>query len=189
LHWLKPILLALVLISGIAFAPFSIAVLPAETFIAYSKALGITPSTPEKKQLSRLPQFYADMFGWEKMAAAVANAYNMLSPEEKMKCAIIANNYGEAGAIDFFGRQYDLPRAISGHNNYWLWGPHGATGAVVIRLGGTLEAMKESYGEVIQTGIFRDDYCMPYENNMTVWIAKNRRASLKDDWTGFKHYD
>jgi hypothetical protein len=188
-RWLKPVVLALVLISGIAFAPFAIAVLPAETFIAYSKALGITPSTPEKKKLSRLPQFYADMFGWEKMAAAVANAYNMLSPDEKMKCAIICNNYGEAGAIDFFGRKYNLPKTISGHNNYWLWGPHDATGAVVIRLGGSLEAMKESYGKVIQAGVFKDDYCMPYENNLTVWIAKNRRASLKDDWAGFKHYE
>jgi len=187
--WLKPAVLALLLLSGIACAPFAIAILPVETFIAYSKALGMTPSTPEKKELSKLPQFYADMFGWERMAAAVADAYNMLSPEEKTKCAIIGNNYGEAGAIDFFGRKYNLPKAISGHNNYWLWGPKNATGAVVIRLGGTVEAMRESYGEVIQAGTFKDDYCMPYENNMPVWICKNRRVPLKDDWTEFKHYE
>ena len=188
-RWLKPVVLALVVLTGIATAPFAIAILPVGTFMAYSNALGMTPSTPEKKVLTKLPQFYADMFGWEKMTAAVAAAYNGLSPEEKAHCAIVGNNYGEAGAIDFFGRAYDLPKAISGHNNYWLWGPRNATGAVVIRLGASTEAMRESYGNVTQVGTFRDDYCMPYENNMPVWICRNRRASLKDDWAEFKHYE
>jgi hypothetical protein len=188
-RWLKPVALALLTLGGLALAPFVIAVLPIESFIKYSQELGITPSTPEKKELSKLPQFYADMLGWEKMVALVADAYNTLTPEEKAKCAIIGNNYGEAGAIDFFGRKYGLPRAISGHNNYWLWGPRGATGEVVIRLGGSMEAMRESYGEVRQTGTFGDEYCMPYENNMPVYVAKNRRASLKDDWAEFKHYE
>jgi hypothetical protein len=147
------------------------------------------PSTPEKKQLSRLPQFYADMFGWEKMAAAVADAYNTLSPDEKTKCAILVNNYGEAGAIDFFGRRYNLPKAISGHNNYWLWGPRNATGEIVIRMSGSKETILKSYREVIQVGLFNDAYCMPYENNMPVWICRNRVTPLKDDWVQFKHYE
>ena len=187
--WLKSVLLTLLLLGGIATAPFAIAILPVETFIAYSKALGMTPSTPEKKVLSKLPQYYADMFGWQKMVAVVADAYNTLTPDEKIKCAIIGNNYGEAGAIDFFGRKYNLPKTISGHNNYWLWGPQNATGAVVIRLGGSAEAMRESYVEVTQAGTFMDDYCMPYENNMPIWICKNRRTPLKDDWAEFKHYE
>jgi hypothetical protein len=186
LLWLKPVLLSLLLLSGIVIAPFAIAILPVETFIAYSNALGMAPTTPEKKVLGKLPQHYADMFGWEKMVAAVAVANNTLTPEEKIKCSIIGNNYGEAGAIDFFGRKYNLPKAISGHNNYWLWGPQNATGSVVIRLGGKIEAMKESYGEVIQVGTFRDDYCMPYENNKPVWICTYPRTPLRDNWAMFR---
>ena len=188
-RWLKPALLALILSAGIALAPFAIAVLPVERFIAYAQVLGLTPSTAEKKELARLPQFYADMFGWEKMAAAVGAAYNTLTPAEKARCTVMGNNYGEAGAIDYFGPQYGLPKAISGHNNYWLWGPRGATGEVVIRLGGSLEALKESYGEVLAAGVFNDEYCMPYENNQTVWICKHRRTPLAADWAEFKHYE
>ncbi len=188
-RWLKPAVLTLVLLSGIVLAPLAIAILPVESFIAYSQAMGIKPSTPEKKELSKLPQFYADMFGWKEMVAAVADAYNTLSPEEKTKCAIIGNNYGEAGAIDFFGRKCNLPKAISGHNNYWLWGPGNATGEVVIRLGGSIEAMRESYGDVVQTGTFKNSYCMPYENNMAIYVCKKRRTPLKDDWPEFKHYE
>jgi hypothetical protein len=189
LHWIKPAAIGLPIVIGIAFAPFAIAILPVETFIGYQHALGITPSTPEKKKLGKLPQHYANMFGWEKLVATVADAYNTLTPEEKTKCAIVGNHYGEASAIDFFGRKYNLPKAISGHNNYWLWGPRGATGEVVIRLGGSLEAMQESYREVTQAGIFKDDYCMPLENNLAVWICKNRRRPLKDDWGEWKHYE
>jgi hypothetical protein len=188
-NWIRPIVIGLFLLSGIAIAPFAIAVLPVETYITYTHMLGQTPSTPERKVLSKLPQFYADMFGWEKMTAAVADAYNSLMPEEKTKCAIIGNNYGEAGAIDFFGRQYNLPKAISGHNNYWLWGCRGATGEVVIRLGGSIEALRESYSVVILAGVFKDNYCMPYENNMPVWICKKRVAPIKDVWSEFKHYE
>jgi hypothetical protein len=49
--------------------------------------------------------------------------------------------------------------------------------------------VRESYDVIIQAGIFKDDYCMPYENDLPVWICKNRRVSLKDDWAKIKHYD
>jgi hypothetical protein len=188
-RWLKPLAIIIMVPGGIISIPFALPILPIETFISYSQDLGMAPSTTEKKQLSRLPQHYADMFGWDKLTAAVAEAYNTLTPEEKNKCALIGNNYGEAGALDFFGRLYHLPKAISGHNNYWLWGPHHATGEVVIRLGGSRNSLKESYREVIQVGEFKDNYCMPYENNMPIWICKNRLSSLTDDWPQFKNYN
>jgi len=188
-RWLKPVTLLQLIVSAIVIAPLAIAVLPVERYIAYAGALGMAPSTPEKKELGRLPQHYADCFGWEKMVKAVAAAYETLAPEEKAQCAIMANNYGEAGAIDFYGPKYGLPRAISGHNNYWLWGPRGATGEVVIRLGGALEAMRESYAGVTQAGVFHDDYCMPYENDMAVWVLRGRRTPLAPEWADFKHFE
>ena len=188
-HWLRPALLILVIAGGCISAPFAITVLPVETFIAYARTLGVAPSTPEKKEIALLPQFYADMFGWEGLVETVAHAYNTLSPLEREKCVVFANNYGEAGAIDFFGPKYHLPKAISGHNNYWIWGPRSASGEVVIRLGGSVEAMRESYREVTQAGFFYDKYCMPYENNMPIYVCRDRRAPLTDVWLELKHFE
>jgi Dolichyl-phosphate-mannose-protein mannosyltransferase len=70
-----------------------------------------------------------------------------------------------------------------------LWGPRDATGEVVIRMGGSIEAMKESDGEVKQIGFFNNKYCMPYENNMPTFLCKNRRSQIKDDWADFKHFE
>jgi 4-amino-4-deoxy-L-arabinose transferase-like glycosyltransferase len=187
-HWLKPATIAVLLLSGIMLAPFAIAILPVETFISYSAALGMTPSTPENKELARLPQHYADRFGWPEMVATIAEAYHTLTPAEQAKCAIMANNYGEAGAIDFFGGQYGLPKAISGHNNYWLWGPRSADDSVVIHLGGSESGWNKDYTEAVLAGVFRNDYCMPYENNLSIWICRNRGTPLEEDWAEFKHY-
>ncbi|MGD0456249.1 MAG: hypothetical protein ABSC21_00705 [Terriglobia bacterium] len=40
---------------------------------------------------------------------------------------ILAGNYGGAGAIDFYGSRYALPKSISAHQNYY-WGPGQYTG-------------------------------------------------------------
>ena len=60
------------------------------------------------------------MFGWEDLVRRVARVYHALPTGQRATCAILATNYGEAGAIDFFGPRYGLPPAISPHNNYWL---------------------------------------------------------------------
>ncbi|MBN1397644.1 MAG: glycosyltransferase family 39 protein [Bacteroidetes bacterium] len=187
--WLKPVYLAILVAGGIVLAPFAIAVLPVETFISYSRTLGITPSTTEKKEVAKLPQYYADMFGWEEMTAEIAKAYNTLTPEEKSKCAIFFFNYGEAGAIDYYGRIYGLPKAICSHNNYWLWGPRGATGEIVIRLGRSKTDILKTYKEANQVGFFFNEYCMPYENNLQVFICRDRRIPMKDEWVKMKNYD
>ena len=59
--------------------------------------------------MGQLPQQYADMFGWEEMTALVAEAYSRLTPEERQRCRVFGQNYGEAGAIDVLGRQFGLP--------------------------------------------------------------------------------
>jgi hypothetical protein len=187
--WMRPALIVAVLASGAALSPLVLAILPVDAYVRYAGALGVGASTSENHEMGLLPQHYADMFGWEEMVADVAKAYGSLTVEEQAQCAIFCGNYGEAGAIDFFGRKHGLPRSISGHNNYWLWGPRGATGAVVIRLGGSEEMLKEYYGEVTRIGFHEHPYSMRYESNMTIWLCKNRRASLAEDWAEFKVFN
>jgi hypothetical protein len=189
LKWLKPVIICSTIVGGIITAPFAIPVLQVETFIQYQKNLGMAPKQEERSAVGVLPQHYADMFGWEEMVSVIAQAYHSLTPEEKAQCAIFTNNYGEAGAIDFFGGRYNLPKAISGHNNYWLWGPRGATGEVVIRIGGSSDEMSTRYSDVVHAGTTKNGYCMPYENNRPVFICKGLRASAEIDWEKLKHFD
>ncbi|HEV8129516.1 MAG TPA: glycosyltransferase family 39 protein, partial [Candidatus Eisenbacteria bacterium] len=134
--WLRPAALGAVALLGLPIVPMGIPVLPVDQYIAYSRAIGVRPKPQEHSAESDLPQVFADMFGWEEMVQRVARVYHALPREDQARCSIFAENYGEAGAIDFFGPRYGLPPAISRHNNYWLWGPRGGSGEVMILVGG-----------------------------------------------------
>ena len=186
--WIKPAYIVVLGLSGIILAPVVLPILPVETYIRYADALGIAPSTSENKELDKLPQFYADMFGWEEKAAAVARVYDILSAEDKAKCAIFADNYGRCAAIDFFGRRYGLPKSVGRHNSYWIWGPRGYTGELVIILGGALEDKQQKFESVEVAGVATCVYCMPYENNLRVYLCRGLKVPLPDLWPQLKAY-
>jgi hypothetical protein len=70
--------------------------------------------------VAELPQTLADRFGWEGMTEPVARVHDRLPPEERSEACVLTGNYGEAGAIDFFGAKHGLPKSISTHNSYYL---------------------------------------------------------------------
>jgi hypothetical protein len=181
--------IGLVALLSLPLVPFALPVLPVDTYIAWQKALGREPHTDERKELGALPQFYADMFGWENMAETVAGVWSALPPDERAKASIFAQNYGEAGAIDRLARGRGLPPAISGHNNYWLWGPRGGTGEVVVIVGGDREDHAENFESVLPADTTSCDHCMPYERNLVVWVARRLRVPLEQAWGGVRHYD
>ena len=188
LRWARPAF-AVVLVAGLGLAPVVLPILPVESYIRYAGVLGITPTTPEAKQLNKLPQFYADMFGWEGKAQAVAKVFHSLSPEEQLKCAIFGDNYGRCGTIDFYSRKYALPKSIGSHNNYWLWGPRKYTGELVIVLGGDLKGKTDRFESVTIADTVRNMYAMPYENNLAIYVCRNLKMPLKELWPELKHYE
>ncbi|HYM11812.1 MAG TPA: glycosyltransferase family 39 protein [Bryobacterales bacterium] len=187
--WLRLAYPALLAVSGIVMLPYGVPALPVQAFLRYQDALPLARSVKtERDSDGRMPQLYADMFGWEGMAATVARVYHSLPPAEQAHCAILAGNYGEAGAIDFFGPRYGLPKAISGHNNYYLWGPRGYTGEVVILFGERSELVKQMFGEVRQVATISDPYAVRVESNLSVYVCRRPKAPLAALWPQLKLY-
>jgi hypothetical protein len=189
LVWAKPALaLVIAAISGI-YAPLIIPVLPVNTFIAYEQKMGIHQQKFENQPEGKLPQLYADMFGWEQVAQTVAAYYHTLSPEEQRKTAIFANNYGDAGAIDFFGPKYGLPKSIGNHQSYWIWGPRDYTGESMIVLGDRYERNMQtkctSYSVIGHTDypLSRPDEWMP------IYHCRGFKWNLQEFWPKMKHWD
>ncbi|HKX08496.1 MAG TPA: hypothetical protein VJN67_09900 [Stellaceae bacterium] len=135
-----------------------------------------------------LPRYYADMFGWRELAAEVGRVYAALPPEEQAKAVFLARNYGEAAAIDVSGETMPLPPSVSGHNNYFLWGPRGYDGSVVIRLGGDRDQLLKAYATVEPAGTVDNPWAMPDERGLTLWLCRGRKVPLDQGWPSFKHY-
>jgi hypothetical protein len=165
-------------------------VLPLEKFIAFQKWIGIEPSRTERNQIGvLLPQYYADEFGWPEMVEQVARVYHSLPPEEQAKTAIYTENYGEAGAIDFFGPRYGLPKAICAHQNYFLWGPREYTGVVMILVGSQdIEEARSHFASVETVATLSNPYAMPHEKR-PILLARGLKADLREIWPTLKNWD
>lgn len=186
--WLKFAWPVLLVATGAALAPIAIPVLPPEAYICYTKALHFGPPRIETHRLGPLPQIFADQFGWEEMAATVAGVYNNLPPEVRPKTAIFGQNYGEAGAIDFFGPKYGLPPAISGHQSYFLWGPRGYTGESIIVMDDRRENLEKIFTSVQNVASVYHPYSMPYRH-FDVFYCQGLKEPLSEFWPQVKKWD
>jgi hypothetical protein len=184
-----PAIATLLAATGALLAPLAMPILPVEDYIRYSKALGIAPSSAENKQLSELPQFLADMHGWEDLARDVSAVFLTIPEAERRTTVAFVTNYGEAGALELFADRYPLPRVVCIHNSYWFWGVGPTPITTFIRLGGTREEYLENYAEVTSAGVHRARYAMPYENDLGIFIARGRRVPIEKAWSGYKHFE
>jgi 4-amino-4-deoxy-L-arabinose transferase-like glycosyltransferase len=177
---------ALVVAYGVVTLPLGIPVLAPPATAAYASRLGITAAvrTNQGQQLP-LPQDYADMLGWEAQVAAVARAYHALPPDQRARAVVIADNYGEAGAIDFFGPRHGLPPAVCTAGTYWFFGPGDKPGDVVVTLGVERESLARFYGTVTEVGRVANAWGVPEEANVAVHVGEQPRQTLQALWPSF----
>jgi hypothetical protein len=188
LLWIRPVYLSLMIVLAVAIAPMVIPVLPPQTYIRYAARLRFQQPAIETHKLGPLPQLYADQFGWEEMAATVARVYHALPPDIRSNTAIFGQNYGQAGAIDFFGPKYDLPNAISGHQSYFLWGPRGYTGDSMIVLDDRREKLEGLFASVEKVARVEHPYAMPYQH-FDVFYCRGIKRPLSELWPALKKWD
>ncbi len=181
----------IVAISGIVAAPLVLPILPPADYTAYAGVFGLSPAATatETRMQSTLPQELADMFGWREMAAKVSAVYNALPPDERAKAVFFGHNYGEAAAIAVYGPALHGPPAISGHNNFFLWGPGGHDGSVVIVVGGDPARYAKTFESVEHVGELDNPYAMRFETDIPIYLLRGRRTSFADSWPKLKHYD
>jgi len=178
----------LLIIGGLIVLPMAMPVLLIEQYIAYQNSLGLAPPQTEVGHQGVLPQHFGDRFGWEEMTAKVAEVYHSLPPEEREKAAIFANNYGEAGAIDLFGERYNLPKAISNHQSYYLWGPRNYDGSIVIILGDKKEDAEELCQSVEERTRVGEPLAMK-EENFNILICRGLKEPFPELWKKIKHWN
>ncbi len=190
MNWMRTAYAVVIAVTGLLFVPFALPILPPATFIGMSAAVGGAGEVKQENlQSSALPQNYADRYGWREMVTAVKQAYDTLSPAEQAEACILTSNYGEAGAIDYYGPALGLPKAISGHNSYYLWGPQGCSGKVIISIGRPLTDLVGSFESVEAGPAWKCEYCMPYENGAPIFIARGLMYPMEEAWPTTKDFN
>jgi hypothetical protein len=170
--------------------PLALPVLEPAHYGAYARALGIPSgaSATEKGDHSALPLHLAGMIGWPEMAAKISAIYNALPPDERARAVFYGRDYGEAAALDVYGPALHGPPVVAAHNNYYLWGPRGFDGSVVIVVGDDVLPLMQNYRSITPAGRIDTPYAESFETNLPIYVLRGPRVPLAVLWPRLKFY-
>lgn len=176
-------------LGGLITTPLCLPLLPIETYVRYAEPFGIAKLKTERHADTELPQVFADRFGWREMVKTLATIFETLPRSERATTVIYCQNYGEAGAVEFFGPAYNLPQAFSGHNSYWWWGPPPDSVTTMIIIGGKRADHERVFGSVEHVATHSHPLAMRYESDLPIFLCRNSRFPISELWSRTKHYD
>ena len=186
--WAFAVAVGAMLIATVITLPVAVPVLPKENLIVWMETLGIEEPQLEQNERGALPQIYADMHGWQQLTDRVEAVVATLPEVERAEAVIFTSNYGEAGALQYFGRGRDLPRVASRHNNYWLWGPAGWTGGTAIIVGVRPEDAAEWFEEIEDRGVLDCEWCMPAEQKAHILVVRRPKIPPDEIWLQIQRF-
>ncbi len=191
LRWLRQALPAALVLFGVAMAPLGLPLLPPRVAAAYATRLGVTPQIEKGEgKRSSLPQWLADRLGWEKYVDDVEAVTRQIDPGDRNHAIIFVPSYGQAGAIELLGRGRGLPPVYATQNSYFHWGPPKDPVEVAVVTGPFLEEMVRTVYEDVELVRMHDcDWCMPWRDEVPIWLARRQKALFRDGWAGAKHYE
>jgi hypothetical protein len=164
-------------------------VLSPDAYLRFTEITHLNQPHFEHRAATSMPQFFADRFGWPEMVATVARVYHSLPAAEQARTAIFGNDFGQSGAIDFYGPRYGLPKSIGGHLANWMWGPRQYTGQSVLVLGDNRETLEREFEVVRPMAEIGDPYAMRQEH-FTLFLAQKPRGwTLPSAWPQLKRYN
>ena len=188
LRALPTVLALLLLLEGAASVPLAVPLLPPERVATYAARIGVDAPRDQVDDPGALPLHLGLRFGWPELAQAVARASETLTPAERTDSVVLARSFGEAGALNHFGRALGLPPVVSGHNNYWLWGPGEHSGDVAIVLADSDAELSRWYRSVERVGSVECRWCIPALDGTSIFVCRGLRAPREELWASLRHY-
>ncbi len=166
--------------------PIILPVLPPAQSIAYQARIHVQPPKTESGPTAALPQYFADMLDWRQKADMLAAAWYSLPQAEREQAVIYTENYGDASAVNVY--RPDVPQAISGHQNYFFWGPRSYTGSVMIVFGESRSTLESEFDSVEEFTQDANPYVEPYERG-PVFICRGLHGNLQALWPKVKMWE
>jgi hypothetical protein len=170
-------------------APVVLPILDPPALASFLAATHLRPRPDEAAAVGApLTQVFSDELGWRDLERRVASVYRSLPLDDQRRAAIFASNYGDAAAIDVYGRADGLPAVLSGQNQYYLWGPRGYDGSLMIVVNVNPERWQRFCHSIEVAATFGVPYAMPYETDRPILVCRGLRADLSATWYRFKRY-
>ncbi len=162
-------------------------VLTPQQYVLHVEHTALRPKEFMTTARSPLPALMANMTGWPELANKLADTYWSLPSADRARAGILVEDYGQASAVNIY--RPDVPTAISGHQNYWYWGPRGHDGSVMIVFGLERSTLEHEFSSVTEVGRFIDEWGEPYENGSgPIYLCRGAKEDLRDAWPSLKRW-
>jgi hypothetical protein len=191
LRWLRWVMPVPLLLFGAVLAPLGLPLLPPRTMAEYSARLGVVPQIEKGEgKRTEIPQWFADRLGWEELVDDVEVAVARLDTVERKRAIILAPSYGQAGAIELFGRGRGLPPVYATQNEYSQWGPPAdpVDAAVVIGPFGE-KTVRWLFADVECVRVYTCDFCTKWRDKAPIWLARGQKVLFRDAWPRLTHFE
>jgi hypothetical protein len=174
-RWAAAPLMSTMIIAAAIGLPVAIPVLPAATLQAVP--------------LQKINYDLAETIAWPKEVALIAREYHSLPPAQRAETAILADNYGEAGALDRYGPGFGLPQVYSGANNFWFWGPPPAKDRSGIAVNMDPAFLRREFTQVRKVATFYNGLGVSNdEQGATIYVVTGLKSSWARSWPAFQDF-
>ena len=189
----RTVIAATTILLGLVFFPVVMPVLPEAWLASYYRELhsflhiSRENIETEHRVAAQLPSDFASMHGWTELTAIVNRVYEELPPADRKQAVVMAQNYSEAAAIEFLSKP-KLP-VISGHNQYFLWGPRGYSGDVLICVGANCDSVGEVFRACSLKARLQAPWIQPSEDNIPITVCRGIKKPILELWPLAKFYN
>ncbi len=175
---------AVAVLAALPLLPLALPIVPPESLVAYERALHLTLQQQEKGDAGEaFPSTFADMLGWHAFAREVGSAYDAIPSDQRRVTSILVDNYGEAAALDLYGAPYKLPRAMTGQNQYFIWGPvPNAQSVNLLRVQLHPERLRPFCRSIRDMGITNARFARTFENGKSIEFCQGLHPLLSQIW-------
>ncbi len=175
-------IIALIPLISLPSLPYSLPVWSFEKLDSYSQKTGhriIYPfSRWEDGKIHNYSQVFFDMTGWQQLAEVVAKVYQQLPAEQQKSCLLyVERNYGDAGALNFYGKTKGIPTPVTFHESYIFWAPETAPPGPMIYVNVNANSLKEVFDNIREVGVVKDPYFR--ENGLKVFLCTEPKIDFQ----------
>jgi len=134
---------------------------------------------------------FCEELGWPELVQTIAEIRDSLSAEERAQLGILTGNYGEAGAVNLYGAQFGLPRAISGVNSFWQRGYGDPPPQTLIVVGADLDDLQGEFASCRLAADIWNRFGVENEetrDHPNIFVCHTLRKPWPEFWKTFRYF-